>query len=102
MVLYETAYSKVRALLKTESGDEIFVNLRGWRETDGSSASMNTTKTSASSNKYAKLILEYLPEDNPYLELKQEVYEGIIPLQARSWDGEASKNILVKVSLVSA
>lgn len=102
LVLYETAYSKVRALLKTESGDEIFVNLRGWRETDGSLASMNTAKTSVSSNKYAKLILEYLPEDNQYLELKQEVYEGIIPLQARSWDGEASKNILVKVSLVSA
>ncbi|HEQ1859816.1 TPA: trypsin-like peptidase domain-containing protein [Providencia alcalifaciens] len=101
LVWYETAYSKVRALLKTELGDEISVNLRGWRETDCSSASLNTATTCVSPNKYTKLILEYFPEDNKHLELKQGTYEGIIPLQARSWDGEASKNILVKVSLVS-
>lgn len=101
LVWFEKGYSKVKALLKSASGDEVLVNLRGQRATDCSSSSMNTAAACASSNKYSKFILQYFPEDNQDIKLEDGVYEGLIPLQAQFWKSQESKNILVKVSLVS-
>ncbi|WP_275076022.1 trypsin-like serine peptidase [Providencia rettgeri] len=99
LVWSEKAYSLVKGLLKNSLGDEVLVNFRASRQTECASNSMNTAAACSSQNKFSRLELEYLPKDNPHLVLENCVYEGIIPLQAKSWQGEPSKNILVKVSL---
>ncbi|EPL6455651.1 trypsin-like serine peptidase [Providencia rettgeri] len=101
LVWSEKAYSLVKGLLKNSLGDEVLVNFRASRQTECASNSMNTAAACSSQNKFSRLELEYLPKDNPHLVLENCVYEGIIPLQAKSWQGEPSKNILVKVSLRS-
>ncbi|WP_369309304.1 serine protease [Providencia rettgeri] len=101
LVWSDKKHSQVKGILKASSGDEVFVNFRGFRKTDCSASSMNSAASCSSSNKYSRLALEYFPEDNTHLILGQGVYEGIIPLQAKSWEGAASQNILVKVSLWS-
>lgn len=99
LVWFEKRHTIVKGLLKSPSGDEILVSYRALRITDSYASSMNTAATSDSTNKYSELVLEYFPEDNRDLILRNDVYEGIIPLQAKSWQGDGSKNILVKVKL---
>lgn len=101
LVWIEKAYSQVKGLLKNSLGDEVLVNFRASRQTECATNSMNTAASCASQNKFSRLVLEYFPKDNPHLVLENSVYEGIIPLQAKSWQGEPSKNILIKVSLQS-
>jgi len=101
LVWFEKAYSQVKGLLKNSLGDEVLVNFRASRQTECATNSMNTAASCTSQNKFSRLVLEYFPKDNPHLVLENSVYEGIIPLQAKSWQGEPSKNILVKISLRS-
>ena len=101
LVWFEKAYSQVKGLLKNSLGDEVLVNFRASRQTECATNSMNTAASCSSQNKFSRLVLEYFPKDNPHLVLENSVYEGIIPLQAKSWQGEPSKNILIKVSLQS-
>lgn len=101
LVWFEKAYSQVKGLLKNSLGDEVLVNFRASRQTECATNSMNTAASCTSQNKFSRLVLEYFPKDNPHLVLENSVYEGIIPLQAKSWQGEPSKNILIKVSLQS-
>lgn len=96
----EDGYSEVKALLRHPSGDEILVNLRGVRQTECSTRTMNSSVACQSSNKYSRLILSFHPEDNENLAFKDDgIYEGIIPLQARAGNNINTENILINVSL---
>lgn len=96
----DDGYSEVKALLKNSSGDEVLVNLRGMRKTECSTHTMNSTIACGSANRYSELILSFHPEDNENLIFNtNDVYRGIIPLQAKQSVSLSTKNILINVNL---
>lgn len=100
LVWAENGYSTVRSILKNSSGDDISVLFRGTRQTDCVTHSMNSAAACASQDIFSRLVLEYYPEDNENIIFENEIYQGIIALQAQYWGEEQdSINILVNVSL---
>lgn len=79
--LQPNTYSKIKVPLRTASGDEVTVNLRGTRITDCSSRPMNASVGCSSGNN-STLKISYDPSDNK--NIPNGYYTGILPISAKS------------------
>ncbi|WP_157378454.1 trypsin-like serine peptidase [Burkholderia ubonensis] len=89
------AYASIQLPVRDRAGKQAVVRLRGYRATDCSKRSMNST-IGCGGGPTSSLILEYQAADNP--DLPAGTYDGILPLQAQvSGDSAIRKNVLASI-----
>ncbi|MGR1254935.1 M66 family metalloprotease [Aeromonas veronii] len=73
------SYSKVRVPLKNEHGEQKVVTLRASHGNRLLNSGLGSTRGNG------KLVMEYVPEDNPKLGVLRGTYQGLLPLRAQAW-----------------